>query len=144
MFYPGCPLLDVLSWMSSPGCPLLDVLSWLSCCPVQAVFVRCLAVLSVLSCPRCPVVTVLFALSCIGFPITAVLSRRSCSGCSIRLLLLLTISKRTYSLHQQNSVCIFRMYLRVHIHIYVNVRGPLLRLASPVSCLFMPVSMSGH
>jgi hypothetical protein len=53
---PGCPVLAVLSWLSYPGCPFLAVLSWLSC-PGHLVS------LSSSCCPlHCPVIALRFLL----------------------------------------------------------------------------------
>jgi hypothetical protein len=74
------PALAAMFWLSYSGCPVLAVLLWLS--------FSCYFVLGVLS--DHPDLAVLFLLICLSsayYIILAVLSRLSCSGCPVPVIL---------------------------------------------------------
>ncbi len=78
LFFPGCPVLAVLSLLTCSGRPFyLCFLSW-------PYYLICLLWLS---CPCYVVPAFHFWLSCPGCPVLAVLSRQSCPYCPVQAVL---------------------------------------------------------
>jgi hypothetical protein len=102
-YFPGSPVLAVLSWQSHHGYPFLTILSWLSYpgstswkshpfCPFLAVLSwlhfpsrPVVTIPSCWSCSGCTLLEALFFLSCSGYPVLTAWFLLSCPGLAVLL-----------------------------------------------------------